>query len=315
MSFPLFPHQASSIATKVDVLFFGLLLLSVVLLAIIFLPMFYFLFKYRRGNKADRSPLKLATWKIEVTWTVIPILLVLGIYSWAATVYFDLERPPANAIDVNVVGKQWMWKIQHSEGNREINELHVPLGKMVKLTMASQDVIHSFFIPDFRVKQDVVPGRYVTEWFRPTKLGTYHLFCAEYCGTSHSGMIGSVIVMRPDEYQQWLASGKPQETIVQSGERLFRELGCSGCHMGSGQVRAPRLEGVYGKPVPLQGGQWAFADEKYIRDSILLPQSQIAFGYEPLMPTFQGHISEEELFQLIAYIKSLANKQPLQEVR
>ncbi|EEF61942.1 cytochrome c oxidase subunit II [Pedosphaera parvula] len=315
MNFPLFPHQASSIATKVDTLFIALVLLSLVLLAIIFGPMFYFLFKYRRGNKADRRPLNFATWKIEVTWTLVPLFLVLGIYSWAATVYFDLERPPANALEINVIGKQWMWKLQHAEGNREINELHVPLGKVVKLTMASQDVIHSFFIPAFRIKQDVVPGRYVTEWFRPTRLGTYHLFCAEYCGTSHSGMTGSIIVMRPDEYQQWLANGRPQENLAQTGERLFRELGCSGCHMGSGQVRAPRLEGVFGKPVPLQGGQWAFADEKYIRDSILLPQSQIAAGYEPVMPTYQGHISEEELLQLIAYVKSLANKQPLEETK
>ncbi|MDB6064253.1 MAG: cytochrome c oxidase subunit 2 [Pedosphaera sp.] len=297
-------------APKVDALYFGLVALSAVMLAIIFLPMFYFLYKYRRGNKADRSPLTIPTWRIEITWTVIPLFIVIGFYCWGSTLYFEIQRPPTKAMEINVIGKQWMWKLQHAEGNREINQLHVPLGETIRLTLTSQDVIHDFAIPAFRLKQDVLPGRYVTEWFKATRLGTYHIFCMEYCGNSHSAMGGDVIVMAPAAYQEWLAKGRPPETIVQSGERLFRVMGCSGCHVGNSQIRAPHLEGVYGKPVPLQGGQFVLADEKYIRDSILLPQSQIVIGYEPVMPTYAGHVSEEELFQLIAYIKSLGDKQP-----
>jgi cytochrome c oxidase subunit II len=310
MRLPFFIERASTLAPRVDALFFGLVTLTVVMMGIIFLPMFYFLYKYRRGNKADRRPIRIPTWKIEMTWTVIPLFIVIGFYCWGSSVYFDIQRPPAKAMEINVIGKQWMWKLQHAEGNREINQLHVPVGETVRLTLTSQDVIHDFAVPAFRVKQDVLPGRYVVEWFKATREGTYHIFCNEYCGVSHSGMVGEVIVMSPAAYQDWLASGQAEETLVQSGERLFRDLGCSGCHMGNSQIRAPRLEGVFGKPVPLQGGQFAVADEKYIRDSILLPQSQVVYGYAPLMPTYAGHVTEEELFQLIAYIKGLGNKQP-----
>jgi len=310
MKFPFFPEQASTSAQQVDSLYFVLIGISVFFLAIIFLPMIYFLFKYRRGHRANRAPLNISTMRIEVTWTVIPLVLAMGLFAWGAKAYFEMEVPPANALDIDVVGKQWMWKIQHQEGNREINELHIPLGRTVKLTMASEDVIHSFYIPAFRVKQDVVPGRFVTEWFQPTKVGAYHLFCAEYCGADHSKMIGTIYVMPLADYQAWLNRGSGQDTLAQSGARLFRELGCSGCHIGPGTVRAPPLEGLYGKLVPLQTREIVRADDKYIRDSILLPNSQIAAGYQPLMPTFQGHISEEELFQLIAYIKSIANKEP-----
>ncbi|PYI85331.1 MAG: cytochrome c oxidase subunit II [Verrucomicrobia bacterium] len=310
MKIPLFPDQASTSASQVDALYFFLIGMSLCFLALIFLPIIYFLFKYRRGNTADRSPLRISTMKIEVTWTVIPLLLAMGLFAWGARVYFNMEMPPADALEINVVGKQWMWKTQHPEGNREINELHVPVGRTVKLTLASEDVIHSFFIPAFRIKQDVVPGRFTTEWFKPTKVGTYHLFCAEFCGTSHSKMIGTIYVLNPAQYQEWLNQGSIGDTLAQSGARLFRELGCSGCHVGNATVRSPRLEGLYGKLVPLQGGQVVRADEKYLRDSILLPAAQVTAGYEPLMPTFQGHITEEQLLQLIAYIKSLANQQP-----
>jgi len=311
MSFPLFPEQASTTAGRVDHLYLALTALSVFVLALVFVPMLFFLFKYRQGTKADRSPMRISTMRVEVTWTVIPLLLAMGIFVWGAHAYYDLEVPPADAVEINVVAKQWMWKVQHQEGNREINELHLPVGQAVKLTLASEDVIHSFFIPAFRVKQDVVPGRFVTEWFRPTRVGQYHLFCSQYCGTDHSRMTGTVYVMTPAEYQDWLARGSLGNTLAQSGGRLFRTLGCSGCHEGNGPVRAPRLEGLYGKLVPLQGKQIVRADDKYLRDSILLPASQITAGYEPLMPTFQGHITEEELFQLIAYIKSLANQSPV----
>jgi len=233
----------------------------------------------------------------------------MGVFTWGANIYYNMARVPADALEINVIGKQWMWKVQHQEGNREINELHVPIGRAVKLTLASEDVIHSFYLPAFRVKQDAVPGRYTTEWFEATRAGTYHLFCAEYCGTAHSRMIGRLVVMDPAEYEEWLSTGHPGDTLVKAGERLFRELGCSGCHMGSTQVRAPPLEGLYGKPVPLQSGEVVRADEKYIRDSILLPQSQVTAGYEPVMPSFQGHITEEQILELIAYIKTLGTKQ------
>jgi cytochrome c oxidase subunit II len=310
MKLPLFPESASTISGQVDLLYLALVLLSLFFLAVIFLPLAWCLVRYRRANPADRRPLRMPTTVIEVTWTVIPLFMGLGIFAWGAVLYFHMAVPPTTALEINVVGKQWMWKIQHQEGNREINELHIPVGRTVKLTMASEDVIHSFFIPAFRTKQDVVPGRFTTEWFTPTKVGTYHLFCAEFCGADHSKMIGTVQVMKPADYEAWLTRGAVGDTLAQSGAKLFRELGCSGCHMGIGTVRAPRLEGVYGKLVPLQDGHLVRADDQYLRDSILLPASQVAAGYEPVMPTFQGRLTEEELLHLIAYLKSLANRAP-----
>jgi cytochrome c oxidase subunit II len=313
MTFPLFPKQASDIAAETDHLYWGLLAISAVVCLVVFIPMIYFVLKYRDGKPADRTPRHLPEYKIEITWTVVPTLIFMGFYVWGATHYFRIERPPPDAMDINVVGKQWMWKIQHPEGNREINELHVPLGRMVKLTMTSQDVIHSFYLPEFRIKQDVVPGRYTTEWFKPSRLGTYHLFCSEFCGTSHSQMIGRVIVMTPADYENWLTRGQPGSTMAQSGERLFRELGCSGCHMGQSVVRAPPLEGLLGKPVPLEDRQVVTADEGYIRDSILLPGKQIVAGYTNDMPSFSGKVSEEELLQIITYVKSLGGQAPQQK--
>jgi cytochrome c oxidase subunit 2 len=308
MKFPFFPEQASTVAEQTDHLYFGLTCLSALMLLIIFLPMIYFLFKYRHGKPANRQPAQLPMFAIEITWTVIPTLLMMGFFAWGANHYFTIERVPPHAMEINVVGKQWMWKIQHPEGNREINELHVPVGRIVKLTLASQDVIHSFFLPEFRIKQDVVPGRYTTEWLKAKRAGTYRLFCSEFCGTQHSGMIGHVIVMEPAEYEDWLAQGAPGSSLAQEGERLYRELGCSGCHEGSSVVRAPPLEGLFGKPVPLQGGDVVVADEGYIRDSILLPARQIVAGYTNDMPSFQGRVSEEELLELVAYVKALGHK-------
>lgn len=310
MTFPLFPDQASTIARQVDALFFALIALCGSVLLLILVVMVAFLFKYRRAKPADRRPIRIPTMPIEIAWTVIPTLLFMGVFAWGAVVYFDMQHVPNGTIHINVVGKQWMWKMQHPNGVREIDELHVPVGRVVKLTMASQDVIHSFFIPAFRIKQDVVPGRYTSQWFVATKPGKYHLFCAEYCGKDHSGMIGHVFVMKPEDYEEWLIKGAPSETLAQSGEKLFRELGCSGCHVGSGVVRAPPLEGIFGRPTPLQSGQVVIADEGYIRDSILLPAKDITAGYEPLMPTFQGRINEEELLELMAYIKGLGGKEP-----
>jgi cytochrome c oxidase subunit 2 len=243
--------------------------------------------------------------RIEITWTLIPTFIFLGLFVWGAEAYWTIQRPPNGAMEINVVGKQWMWKVQHPEGNREINELHVPLGRVVKITLASQDVIHSFFLPAFRIKQDVVPGRYTTLWFKANKSGVFHLFCSEFCGTHHSAMTGRVVVLQPAEYQEWLMRGQPADTLARSGEKLFRELGCSGCHENSTIVKAPSLHGIFGKPVPLQTGTFTLADEGYIRDSILLPAKDISAGYANLMPSYQGRVSEDEVLELVAYIRSL----------
>lgn len=310
MNFPVFPPSASTTAVQTDHLYFALIGLSLMILAIVFLPMIFFLFKYRRGRSADRRAFKMSVMKIEVTWTIIPTLIAMRLFAWGANLYFFEEVPPPATLEINVVGKQWMWKVQHQEGNREINELHIPVNRAVKLTLASEDVIHSFFVPAFRIKQDVVPGRFTTEWFQPTQIGAYSFYCSEYCGMDHSKMEGTVFVMSPTDYEDWLARGSPHGTLAQSGEKLFRQLGCSGCHMGSPAIHAPRLEGLYQKLVPLNNGTFVRGDDKYIRDSILLPNSQITAGYQPLMPTYQGRISEDELLQLIAYIKSLGSATP-----
>ncbi|HET7624078.1 MAG TPA: cytochrome c oxidase subunit II [Verrucomicrobiae bacterium] len=310
MTFPLYPPEASRVAQQTDYLYWGLLCISAAVLLVVFVPMTYFLMKYRRGRKADRTPLELPEIKMEITWTIIPIVVFTGLFAWGANVYWTIKRPPPDAMEINVVGKQWMWKIEHPEGNREIDELHVPLGRDIKLTITSQDVIHSFFLPAFRIKQDAVPGRYSTLWFKADRLGTFHLFCSEYCGTHHSAMTGRVIVMTPAAYQDWLTRGAPGPTLAQQGAQLFRQFGCSGCHVNSTTVHAPPLEGVFGKPVPLQTGRIVTADAAYIRDSILRPSKDIAAGYTNDMPSFQGHLSEDQLLRLIAYIKSLGSAAP-----
>jgi cytochrome c oxidase subunit 2 len=312
MNFPFFPTPASTTASRVDEIYFSLLCLSVFVLAVVFLPMIYFLFKYRRGKKANRKPLSVSTMRVEVTWTLIPTFIAMCLFAWGADVYFYEEVPPANTLGVNVIGKQWMWKIQHQEGNPEINELHIPVNRDIKLTLASEDVIHSFFVPAFRIKQDVVPGRFTTEWFKATRLGDYRFYCSEYCGADHAKMQGMVYVMTPPDYEAWLGQGAPRDTLAQSGEKLFREMGCSGCHVNSTAVHAPPLEGLYGKPVALSDGTFAYADDKFIRDHILLPSLQVPAGYQPVMPPFQGHVTEEQLLELIAYIKSIGNKSPSQ---
>jgi cytochrome c oxidase subunit 2 len=310
--FHLFPPQASAGAGEVDWLYFGLTAMMIFFCVVVFLPILYFSWRYRRGSSADRSQPASGNNLLESGWTLFPLLISLGFFAWGAIVYYHIERPPREALQVQVVGKQWMWKLQHAEGKKEIDELHVPLGQAVTLTMTSQDVIHSFFIPAFRVKQDVVPGKYTTEWFRPTRLGEYHLFCAEFCGTDHSKMIGRVVVMEPADYQQWLTTGETGQSIALEGRRRFREKGCTGCHEGNSVVHAPPLAGVYGKQVPLDSGEIVTADDQYIRDSILLPGKQISAGYDNVMPSFTGHISEAEIMQIIAYLKSIGD-QPREE--
>ncbi len=304
-NFPLWPQQASAQARQVDLLYIYLLLLSGAITFAIFLLIIYFSVKYRRGSTAIRTNPPRGHNLLEWTWIVVPLGLALFTFLLGAVVYIRMERPPSGAMEINVIGKQWMWKTQHPTGQREINELHVPAGRPIKLTMASQDVIHSFYIPAFRIKQDVLPGRYTTIWFTPTKTGTYYLHCAEYCGTSHAEMGGHVIVMDPADYERWLAGGSQQQGLAQEGAALFRQYGCSGCHGTNATVHAPKLEGVYGRPVPLEGGHTVVADDQYIRDSILLPRKDIAAGYPPIMPSFQGQVTEEDLLKLIAYIKSI----------
>lgn len=306
--FHLFPPEASSSAQQVDWLYFGLTAMLIFFTALVFLPIIFFAIRYRRGSNADRSNPLEGSNLLETGWTIFPLLVGLGFFSWGAILYYQIERPPDNALQVQVVAKQWMWKLQHAEGKKEINELHVPLDRDVSLTMTSQDVIHSFFVPAFRVKQDVVPGKYTTEWFHPTRLGEYHLFCAEYCGTNHSRMIGRIVVMEPAEYQKWLASGESGESIALEGRRLFRDRGCSGCHEGSKAIHAPPLQGLYGKQVPLASGEIVTADDQYLRDSILLPGKQISAGYENIMPSFTGHISEAEIMKIIAYLKATSEQ-------
>lgn len=309
-SLPLFPEQASTFAERVDALYYYLLSVSGFFVLLIFALIFYFAVKYRRRSEGEQTPPILGSIPLEVAWIVIPFILVMIMFVWGASLYFTAFSPPANAMEIFVIGKQWMWKVQHPEGRREIDELHVPVGYPVKLTITSEDVIHSFYIPAFRIKMDAVPGRYTSTWFEASKTGTFHLFCAEYCGTAHAGMGGRVVVMKPSEYEQWLRTGAPEESLVAAGGRLFQQLGCSGCHSQNSIVRAPLLDGIYGKPVPLQSGQVVLADESYIRDSILLPQKDVVAGYAPVMPPFQGRISEEELMQIIAYIRFLGEEGP-----
>ncbi|MBV9008019.1 MAG: cytochrome c oxidase subunit II [Verrucomicrobia bacterium] len=306
----LFPSSASNLAPKVDHIYFALLALCGAVAFLVCVVALYFCIRYRRGAKVDRTPPKTSEIPFEVTWTAIPFVIFLGLFFWAAEVFFGMSRPPANATDIYVVGKQWMWKVQHPDGRREINELHVPVGQPVRLIMSSQDVIHDFFVPAFRNKQDVVPGRYTMEWFTPTKTGRFHLFCSQYCGTDHSLMVGGIDVMEPADYARWLAQQPAPNSLAAEGERAFHMRGCSGCHSLNSTIHAPLLDGIYGKRVPLSDGTFVTADEQYIRDSILLPNKQIAAGFAPVMPTYQGQISEEELNAIIAYLKSLGAAEP-----
>ena len=307
MDFPLWPEAASTVASDVDHLYIYLLLVSTVMTVLIFGTIFVFAVKYRRRSN-DEVPAPIhGSLKLEITWSIIPFLIMLTFFWWGAKIFFLNATPPPNSMDVYVVGKQWMWKMQYPGGQREINELHVPVGRPVKITLASEDVIHSFFIPAFRIKHDVVPGRYDTMWFTATKPGRYHLFCAEYCGTEHSGMVGWVTVMSPADYEAWLNGGGNVGTMAQQGEQLFEQIGCSSCHLTERQGRGPNLRGVYGSQVQLTDGRFAKVDDAFIRESILNPNGKILQGYRPdVMPSFQGQVSEEQILQLNAYIKSLA---------
>jgi cytochrome c oxidase subunit 2 len=307
---PLFPEQASQQAGQVDAVYFFLVAVTAFFSLLIATLVVVFAVKYRRRRGNEIGVPIHGSLALELVWTIIPFLIVMVMFGWGAKVFFDLYRPPAGAMEIYVVGKQWMWKIQHMDGHREINELHVPVGRPVKLIMGSEDVLHSFFIPAFRVKADVIPGRYNTLWFTATKAGTYHLFCAEYCGTKHSGMIGSVIAMEPADFQAWLSGGSGEDSPVAAGAKLFTDLACVTCHQQESQGRGPALQNLFGQPVTLQDGRTVVADEAYIRESIVNPQAKVVAGFQPLMPTFQGLVTEEQLLQLIAYVRSLTKPAP-----
>ena len=306
--FQLFPVQASTLAPEVDHLLYFLLAVTVFFTVLIFGAIFYFAIKYRRRSENELPHVQHTGYTLEILWSVIPFGITMVMFTWGASIFFTASKPPNNAIQIYAVGKQWMWKLEHQEGQREINELHIPVNTPVRLTMASEDVIHSFFVPAFRTKQDVVPGRYSTTWFTATKPGKYHLFCAEYCGTNHSGMIGWVYVMEPMAYQNWLSGGAAEGSMAENGKKLFEQLACNNCHKEDNSGRGPNLVGVFGKQVQLAGGGTVKADEAYFRESILQPQAKIVSGFEPVMPTFQGLVTEEQLVQLVEYVKSLGPK-------
>ena len=302
--FPLFPEQASTVAPLVDGLYFFMVVLCGSVSLLIWIVIFYFAIKYRRRPDNELAQEQEPPMALEMTWTVLPTLIFIAIFVAGSWVFFRVQRVPSNPIEVYATGRQWMWKFQQPTGQREINTLHVPVGRPVKITMASEDVIHSLWFPAFRVKLDVLPNRYRDMWFQATKVGRYHIFCAEYCGTLHSGMIGWVEVMEPTEYQRWLAGGS-EGSMASQGEKLFQKYACNTCHLDTATGRGPVLTGLYGKTQPLVGGASVVADDNYIRESILNPTAKVAAGYQPIMPVFQGQISEEDLMRLLAYIKTL----------
>jgi cytochrome c oxidase subunit II len=303
-NFPLWPERASTMASEVDALYIFLLIVGGLMTLLIFTALIYFAARYRARKGVPAEQIEGST-PLELTWSIIPFFVFMVIFAWGAAVFFKGRTPPRDSTEVYVVAKQWMWKLEHAEGQREINELHVPVGRDVKLIMTSQDVIHNFFVPAFRMKQDVLPGRYTVAWFRATKPGTYHLFCSQYCGTQHSGMIGDIVVMEPAQYEAWM-NGGTSGPLSATGEKIFSELGCATCHRSDSSGRGPNLQGVFGKPVALEDGRTVMADENYIRGCILDPGARRVKGFQPIMPTFQGLVSEEQVNALVAYVKSLS---------
>lgn len=303
--FRLFPDQASTTAGRIDAVFFYVLGVSAFFTALIFILVTVFAIRYRRRTGSEIPVQSRVPLWLELVWIAVPLALAMVMFAWGAEVYFAASRPPPNALEVQAVGRQWMWKLQHAEGPKEINELHVPVGRDIKVTLTSEDVIHSFFVPAFRVKMDALPGRYTSVWFRPTRVGTYHLFCAEYCGTGHSQMIGRVVVLEPRQYERWLGGGLSGESLAAAGRRLFQSLGCGTCHTGGPQARGPQLEGLFGRRVRLSTGEFVTADENYLRESILEPFAKLVEGFEPIMPVYRGQLGEEDLIKLIAYLKSM----------
>ncbi len=310
--FSLFPPQASAIAPYMDGFYFFLLLITLVGLLLVGLMVGTFSFVYRKDRSPQATHIEGST-LLEATWTIIPLALFMVCFVWGALLYFRIYNPPTNAMNIYIVGKQWMWKAEHPGGQHEINALHIPVGRDVQLTMVSQDVFHSFSIPAFRVKREVIPGRYSTVWFRATQLGEYHLFCTQYCGTLHSAMIGTITVLSPEAYEKWTAGSTSGQSLAQNGERLYASLGCSSCHNGNAGARGPNLAGVYGSRVTLEGGRVITVDDGFLRGSILNPTTHQVAGYAPIMPTYQGQVSEEGLIDLVEYIKGLDTNYRVQQ--
>jgi cytochrome c oxidase subunit 2 len=308
MGVPFIPPDASTAAREFDILFAALLIIALAVLGLVVALMLTFCIRYRKSRPdADRNHRVKKSWIWEVSWTSASFVVFLGLYAWGADLYLREHHAPPDATDIYVVGKQWMWKIEHPDGQREINTLHVAVGRPVRLVMTSEDVIHGFFIPAFRLKQDVVPGRYVSLWFTPTEIGTYHLFCSQFCGTEHAEMGGSTVVMRTEDYQKWLEENATTGTLAAHGGELFRQLGCSGCHGRGSTIKAPKLDDLFGSGVVLADGSTRLADEGFIRDAILDPHKNIAAGFAAIMPSFAGQVNEDDILALVAYIKSLAD--------
>src|SRR5271157_176231 len=266
--FALFPPEASSIAPYADALYFFLILISLVGMALVLALITGFSILYRKERNPEATQIEGST-LLEATWTIIPLALFMVCFVWGALLYFRIYNPPTNSMNIYIVGKQWMWKAEHPGGQHEINSLHVPMGRPVQLTMISQDVFHSFSIPAFRIKREVIPGRYSTVWFEATATGTYHLFCTQYCGTDHSAMIGDIVVLTPDDFKKWLADSTSGASLAQNGERLFASLSCAACHNTRPDARGPSLANVYGAKLPLASGGTVIADDAYLREAIL----------------------------------------------
>lgn len=303
--FPLFPQQASNLAPEVDNLYFFVTAVTAFFALLVAVAVIIFAVRFRdpTGEKVG-APIT-GSIALELSWSIIPFVISMAIFGWATVVFFHLVRAPDQTLEIYSTGKRWMWRFQHIDGQSEINQLHVPLGRPVKVIFTSEDVLHSLYIPAFRVKADAIPGRYSSVWFTPTRVGEYHLFCAEYCGTKHSGMIGSVVVMEPNAYQAWLSGSGDAMSMAARGEQLFQQLGCVGCHLNDGSGRGPSLVGKYGVQEMLANGTTVVVDDTYIRESILTPQSKLVAGYGPVMPTFQGQVNEQGLMSLIEFIQSI----------
>ncbi|GGH03492.1 cytochrome c oxidase subunit II [Silvibacterium dinghuense] len=310
--FAIFPPEASGIAPYTDALYFYLVAISIFGFVLVVLLVTVFSVLYRKERSPEATQIEGST-LLEATWTIIPLALFMVTFVWGALLYFRIFNPPTNAMNIYVVGKQWMWKAEHPGGQHEINALHIPVGRPVQLTMISQDVFHSFSIPAFRVKREVIPGRYTTVWFEATQPGEYHLFCTQYCGTLHSQMIGTITAMSQQDYEAWTAGSTSGMSLAQNGERLFASLGCNSCHSGDAAARGPNLAQVYGAKLPLSGGGYAMVDDAFLRDSILNPTMHQTAGYAPIMPTYQGQISEEGLIDIVEYIKSLHSNFRIQQ--
>jgi cytochrome c oxidase subunit 2 len=304
------PEVASTQAAQTDLIYIGLLAFSGVIVLLVAALILIFSIRYRRGSKAERGAMpQVMSKEFEIGWTSATLFLALFIFWWVSSSQLSALVAPKDALEIHVVAKQWMWKTQHANGAREINELHVPVDTPVRLVMTSEDVIHSFFVPAFRMKKDVLPGRYTETWFQPTKLGVFHLFCAEYCGSEHSRMMGRIVVVQKDDYGRWLAAQPQGDGLAKEGEAVFRARGCSGCHSEVSKVHAPNLNGLYGRPVQLADGRIVTADEAYLRDSMLKPRQDVAAGFEPIMPSYAGILTEGEIISLTAYIRSLSGKE------